>query len=283
MSAITTFKTNCHHTHHLFSQPLCKSQPLLQRIANIVFHVLSLGIPLGIYHIYSCCFVRKAQDGEKVNLQKSAVDSVNTHDAAYLKNKAKKEMQEQILNACIQNDVECNKEIERCKLLDQGREDEIIQSSGASCNKAVMEIWANYCQKLEELGETANEEELSKAVNSALQTLYSNLEKKSLSVEEKELLVKIKNDLSLVKKDIKKAVQDIVSKHSDSILEYRSNDAFRKFHICLIQYELLGVQVKYLGARGFTDEAIKEIVEEATTEVIKDFPHAVEVLSKVEV
>ncbi len=42
----------CIHSHHLFAHPLCENQPLLKRIANVVFHVLTLGIPLAVYHVY---------------------------------------------------------------------------------------------------------------------------------------------------------------------------------------------------------------------------------------
>lgn len=42
----------CLHSHHLFSHPLCENQSLLKRIANVVFHVLTLGIPLAVYHVY---------------------------------------------------------------------------------------------------------------------------------------------------------------------------------------------------------------------------------------
>lgn len=55
---------NCQHSH-LFQSPLCNSQSLLQKIVNIIFHILTLGIPFFFYHIInyflniSCCLTLK--------------------------------------------------------------------------------------------------------------------------------------------------------------------------------------------------------------------------------
>jgi hypothetical protein len=70
----------CSHTGtaHLFQAPCCKTMSLLKRIAIVAFHILTIGIPLFIYKIISCCFPRKfhtqLQDGKK--LQQLAVESV---------------------------------------------------------------------------------------------------------------------------------------------------------------------------------------------------------------
>lgn len=47
----------CGHSvlYHMFHNPFCENQSLLVRVANIVFHVLTLGIPLMIYKILECC------------------------------------------------------------------------------------------------------------------------------------------------------------------------------------------------------------------------------------
>lgn len=69
-------RLTCTHSNHLFDNPLCKKQTLLQRIANVAFHILTLGIPLIVYQIYSCCFRRAASNLENGRLQKTAIDSV---------------------------------------------------------------------------------------------------------------------------------------------------------------------------------------------------------------
>lgn len=45
----------CDHNVHLFSDPLCKEQSLFKRIGNVMFHVLTLGIPLAVYKLMSVC------------------------------------------------------------------------------------------------------------------------------------------------------------------------------------------------------------------------------------
>lgn len=50
-SLLTCNSSDCTHTWHLFEAPVCKKIALTQRICNVVFHILTLGIPLVIYHI----------------------------------------------------------------------------------------------------------------------------------------------------------------------------------------------------------------------------------------
>lgn len=47
----------CDHSalSHMFNNPLCREQSLFRRLANIVFHVLTLGIPLAVYKLMSYC------------------------------------------------------------------------------------------------------------------------------------------------------------------------------------------------------------------------------------
>lgn len=45
----------CHHRSHLFRAPLCEKQSTLKRVANIVFHIFTLAIPLLIVSCYRLC------------------------------------------------------------------------------------------------------------------------------------------------------------------------------------------------------------------------------------
>lgn len=67
---------NCIHSSHLFSNPLCEDQSLLKRIANVAFHVLTLGIPLAIYHILSCCRPKNSSTQSSGNLQTTGINSI---------------------------------------------------------------------------------------------------------------------------------------------------------------------------------------------------------------
>lgn len=67
---------NCIHSSHLFSHPLCKDQSLIKRVANVAFHVLTLGIPLAIYHVIKCCFPKSHSKHGIGNLQTVGVNSV---------------------------------------------------------------------------------------------------------------------------------------------------------------------------------------------------------------
>lgn len=60
----------------MLSHPLCKEQSRLRRIANVAFHVLTLGIPLAIRHIIPCCFKASVSDSAAKEVQTQAVDSV---------------------------------------------------------------------------------------------------------------------------------------------------------------------------------------------------------------
>jgi len=71
-----TANQSCAHSSHLFLDPLCENQSLLQRIVNVAFHILTLGIPLAIYHVMSCCYSRTASTQENGNIQATAVNSV---------------------------------------------------------------------------------------------------------------------------------------------------------------------------------------------------------------
>lgn len=53
----TTINVNssCNYANHLFNDPLCKKLHIINRVANIAFHIFTLCIPLAIYHITSYC------------------------------------------------------------------------------------------------------------------------------------------------------------------------------------------------------------------------------------
>ncbi|MBA3956847.1 MAG: hypothetical protein H0X51_00420 [Parachlamydiaceae bacterium] len=60
MRSRRTNNVDCLHSNHLFLQPLCHKQALLRKIGNVVFHILTLGIPLAIYRVISCRYCRPA-------------------------------------------------------------------------------------------------------------------------------------------------------------------------------------------------------------------------------
>ena len=70
---------NCNHSNHLFAHPLCDEQSLLKRIANVAFHILTLGIPLAFYHVIKCCFSKRSSH-EFTNIQGSGIASVSENN-----------------------------------------------------------------------------------------------------------------------------------------------------------------------------------------------------------
>lgn len=69
---------------HFFHQPLCENQTLLRKICNIAFNILTLGIPLAIYHVIKCCFPKSFQQIKNENgLQETAFKNVtlNKHNS----------------------------------------------------------------------------------------------------------------------------------------------------------------------------------------------------------
>ncbi|MDR3623729.1 MAG: GNAT family N-acetyltransferase [Chlamydiales bacterium] len=69
----------CTHSNHLFSHPLCENQTFLRRVANVVFHILTLGIPLAAYYIVVHIFPRDALNPIPVNptkIQAIGIESV---------------------------------------------------------------------------------------------------------------------------------------------------------------------------------------------------------------
>jgi len=64
MHSISSFSL-CDHSTHLFDHPLCQDQSLLKKIANVVFHILTVCIPLLIYRIVSCCSKPQKEEEHK--------------------------------------------------------------------------------------------------------------------------------------------------------------------------------------------------------------------------
>lgn len=56
MSISSTSPLSCDHIYHLFESPFCERLSLWRRIAIIAFHILTLGIPLLLYHVISYYF-----------------------------------------------------------------------------------------------------------------------------------------------------------------------------------------------------------------------------------
>lgn len=76
MDNVNFSPTICSHSNHLFDHPLCENQSLLQRVLNVFFHVFTLGIPLAIYHIYSCCYSNRDTAPKENDFKTEAAKSV---------------------------------------------------------------------------------------------------------------------------------------------------------------------------------------------------------------
>lgn len=67
---------------YLLAAPLNPRLPLLQRIANVAFHILTLGIPLAIYKLFAYCSVVLQERRDRnayaavIELQEKALESV---------------------------------------------------------------------------------------------------------------------------------------------------------------------------------------------------------------
>ncbi len=65
--------SGCSHSCHLFAAPLCESQPHWKRIANVIFHIFTLAIPLLIYSFLCCSAANPTpiEENEPQNLTKA--------------------------------------------------------------------------------------------------------------------------------------------------------------------------------------------------------------------
>lgn len=68
----------CRQTNHLFARPLCPSQHLIRRIANVFFHIFTFAAPLAVYHVIACCIRIKASI-HHANQAKLAIQLVRSH------------------------------------------------------------------------------------------------------------------------------------------------------------------------------------------------------------
>lgn len=101
LSSGATNSLHCVHSYHLFSHPLCEDQSLLKRVVNVAFHVLTLGIPLAIYNIISCCYAKPASKPQGRNLQTRAISStrqIKKAQPSSLRQKAEDIMKKEIEN-----------------------------------------------------------------------------------------------------------------------------------------------------------------------------------------
>lgn len=70
--------TTCNHSIHLFENPICKSLSTIEKVMNIAFHVLTLGVPYGVYKIISCFIPRKTEsEVELPKLPQNLADSID--------------------------------------------------------------------------------------------------------------------------------------------------------------------------------------------------------------
>ena len=92
MSSLTPV-SSCRHSTDLFGSPLCDKQSLIRKIVNVVFHVLTLGVPLALYKIYNCVFPRQAVDETQIEIIRTTVN--HTHQKT---DEEKKEMISKLQN-----------------------------------------------------------------------------------------------------------------------------------------------------------------------------------------
>jgi hypothetical protein len=61
---------------HIFENPFCENLSTIQKIGIVVFHILTVGIPLLIYHLVSCCSNSSATPRAEQEIAQEAVSSV---------------------------------------------------------------------------------------------------------------------------------------------------------------------------------------------------------------
>lgn len=73
-----TIDSDCNHQriNHLFQTPLCNQLTRSEKVIAIAFNILTLGLPLAVYHIYHCCFHKVNHNINHENLQDKAAASV---------------------------------------------------------------------------------------------------------------------------------------------------------------------------------------------------------------
>ncbi len=68
----------CHYCH-LFEKPLCKNQNLIIRIANMAFHIFTLGIPYVLYHTTCYLFSINTTKIQNKRLRDKIVEKAKNH------------------------------------------------------------------------------------------------------------------------------------------------------------------------------------------------------------
>lgn len=67
----------CEHTSHLFQSPFCSKQSLIKRIANTVFHIFTIAIPLIVYKTYIAVKQKIEKNGISQNPSPLAQEAIN--------------------------------------------------------------------------------------------------------------------------------------------------------------------------------------------------------------
>lgn len=62
----------CGHSNHLFANPLCDSQSIQKRVANVAFHVFTMGIPLLFHYLF---FSSKGEDHSNLTFSESSASA----------------------------------------------------------------------------------------------------------------------------------------------------------------------------------------------------------------
>ena len=65
---------------HLFHNPFCAKQTLLQKIGNIFFHIFTFGIPMAFYRVITCCFPKASFKREEDTLKNQAIKNMKRND-----------------------------------------------------------------------------------------------------------------------------------------------------------------------------------------------------------
>lgn len=85
MSSIPAMR--CQHSNHAFDSILCDNQTLLRKIANVVFHILTLGIPLALYHLGRWLFSHQIIKNEVDVFSRTLLSSNGREALAFAKQK----------------------------------------------------------------------------------------------------------------------------------------------------------------------------------------------------
>lgn len=145
-------RSSCSCSNHLFEHPICLNQTLLRKIANIVFHLLTLGVPLGVYHAGLLALrVVKVDEGDASSPASRAVE-VDEEVIDFAKREVKS-IQEPFVfrkgaETMHQPDEELGKLVSRClgacSELQNLMEEHIVKGGDVWGEKEVLEVADKY-------------------------------------------------------------------------------------------------------------------------------------------